>query len=66
MASWLVLNLCISTIVGNLHPIKKSVQIGDVVTGERVQYDTQIGNLFGKPGEGYYMEVDIGTPPQTV
>lgn len=23
-------------------------------------------NLMGKPGEGYYIEVEIGSPPQTV
>ena len=23
-------------------------------------------NLVGKPGEGYYIQVEIGSPPQTV
>lgn len=23
-------------------------------------------NLIGKPGEGYYIQVEIGSPPQTV
>ena len=24
------------------------------------------GNLYGEPGEGYYMDMGIGTPPQIV
>ena len=30
------------------------------------QFQSQRNNLKGKPGQGYYVEMDIGTPPQRV
>lgn len=30
------------------------------------QFQSQRNNLKGKPGQGYYLEMDIGTPPQKV
>jgi hypothetical protein len=33
---------------------------------ETLNLENQRNNLRGKPGQGYYLEVDIGTPPQKV
>ncbi|XP_048756417.2 beta-secretase 1-like [Ostrea edulis] len=30
------------------------------------QFQSQRNNLKGKPGQGYYLEMDIGTPPQKI
>lgn len=30
------------------------------------QFQSQRNNLKGKPGQGYYVEMEIGTPPQKV
>ncbi|XP_061183759.1 beta-secretase 1-like [Saccostrea echinata] len=30
------------------------------------QFQSQRNNLRGKPGQGYYLEMDIGTPPQKI
>lgn len=62
-----VLNLLLST--GNLYHVDKSLQ-QDERMEFRVRRDdrftSQIGNLQGRPGEGYYLQVAIGTPPQKV
>ena len=33
---------------------------------ETLNLENQRNNLRGKPGQGYYLEVSIGTPPQKV
>ena len=33
---------------------------------ETLNLENQRNNLRGKPGQGYYLEVDIGTPPQKI
>ncbi|XP_045209732.2 beta-secretase 1-like [Mercenaria mercenaria] len=65
----LVTNLCLTSVLGNLPLVKRNrVAKEDVSRASQlqgnIQYGNQIGNLLGRPGEGYYLEVEIGTPPQ--
>lgn len=66
----LILNICTSSVLGNLYNAQliynKARQARAVGAEHGVQYDTQIGNLRGKPGEGYSLQVGIGTPQQMV
>ena len=64
----LVTNLCLTYVLGSLPLINNGKRIAKRLdmSGPTLQYDTQIGNLLGRPGEGYYLQVEIGTPPQKV
>ncbi|XP_060554627.1 beta-secretase 1-like [Ruditapes philippinarum] len=66
----LVTNLCLTCVFGSLplinvgKKINKRLDDEGFVTHGNIQYGSQIGNLLGRPGEGYYLQVEIGTPPQ--
>lgn len=68
----LVVVLSLALVVANLHQVLKTHQRlvpgidGQSRIRREVNYGSQIGNLLGRSGEGYYIKVEIGTPPQQV
>jgi len=68
LSSLMILSLLSPAVVGNLFKpsfLQRS-RVAREVAYTVAQDDSQIGNLHGKTGEGYYMEVYIGTPRQKV
>ena len=63
------INLICSSVVGSLYSYHNefgNAYMKRQVTHETGQFLSQLNNLAGKPGEGYYVQVEIGTPKQTV
>ncbi|KAL4218310.1 Beta-site APP-cleaving enzyme [Mactra antiquata] len=66
-------NLCVSVVLGNLHIVSKRHNdtikslnrgVSDQISINQDILNGQVDNLRGKPGEGFSLEVEIGTPPQ--
>ncbi|XP_052253845.1 beta-secretase 1-like isoform X1 [Dreissena polymorpha] len=60
----LLLELIFSVVFAELFQVKKHARLRKEINTAPFQYESQIGNLVGKVGEGYYLEVLIGTQPQ--
>lgn len=63
---FLLLVCTLSVAFADLFQVKKQARARKDTSSAPFQYKSQIGNLLGKVGEGYYLEVLIGTPPQKV
>lgn len=64
----LVTNVILTSVLGNLYHVSRPRRIthntADVNEEVILEPGKQIGNLLGRPGEGYYVQVEIGTPSQ--
>lgn len=71
LTTFFVTNIILTTVLGNvlhvntLKRLAKPSETGGIAKRD-IQNGQQIGNLLGKPGEGYYLQVEIGTPSQKV
>lgn len=76
MSSPVILSLFIACLlptltVAEIYRIPLGWQSGKNLLNEAVQessegYSSQENNLHGKPGQGYYVEMSMGVPPQKV